>query len=414
MLIPPVGPSEGTQPSQLRLFDGQIFKGKVLGLLNNDTEVLVEVGGRVVKSDVEVPVEAGKSYLFQFLNQRDRALLKIINTVTSNESGGTTNNFAELIQKLSLPNTKQTTTLLNFFLDKDLPIQASLIRSVQRMVGGSHLNEADLDVIEQMIRHQLPLDASLFRQLSAFKSTPQPSESLNQLMTMLQTSGELASPNAAKLAEFLSTWPNLDQHPADNWLYDILNRMGYFHEGRLFQSAPDHKPDVSQSLKTLLLFLLSEEGENSDKNLFQNLLTTITGQQLQSVHIDRSLVQYLFTLPLLFQHQFKDVQLLWERKNQDDHEEGQAIDYHNILFAFAFSNLGDTVIKILVQGKTLTVTLYNDERDLTEVLEHYRPLITQKLAELDYRLVSLRQTTGQLEQMKNLFKGNQQAMDVRI
>ena|GEM_PF-2103409 len=416
MLIPPVGSSEGSQPSPLRLSDGQILKGSVLGLVNQDTEVLVEVGGRIIKSDVEVPVETGKSYLFQYLNQGERSVLKMVDTIKSNNSNDSTAGFQKLIQQWALPNTRQTTVLLNFFLDRNLPINAPLIRTVQKMVGDTNLTEADLEVIEQMVGQQVPLESSLFRQLSAFKTVSQPSESLNQLMELLQALPSSSS-NAAKLADLLATWPHLEQlsyGETGNWLYTILNRMGYFHEGQLLQSGSGHELEGMQNLKALLLLLLSEEGGNSDKLLFHNLLTAITGQQLQSVHSNPSMVQYIFTLPILLQHQFKDVQMLWERKNQEAGNEEQAIDYHHILFSFGFSNLGDTVIKILVQGKTMAITLYNDDHDLTTILEHHRALITQKLANLSYHLVSFKQMSGQIDRMKALFKGNQQAMDVRI
>ena len=415
MLIPPIGPSEGSQPSQLRLSDGQIFKGSVLGLVNQDTEVLVEVGGRIIKSDVEVPVEAGKSYLFQYLNQGERSVLKIVDTIRPNTNDSVVG-FQKLIQQWSLPNTRQTTILLNFFLDRGLPINASLIRTVQRMVGDTHLTEADLDVIEQMIEKQIPLESSLFQQLSAFKTAPQPSESLNQLMNLVQTLPP-DSPNVAKLADLLATWPDLEQLSHDgteNWLYAILSRMGYFHEGQLLKSGSGYELEETSTLKTLLLLLLSEEGGNSDKLLFHNLLTTITGQQLQSLHSNPPILQYIFTLPVLLQHQFKDVHMLWERKSQEGSDEEQAIDYHNILFSFMFANLGETIIKILVQGKTLTVTLYNDDHDLTTILERHRTTIARELANLSYHLVSFKQISGQIDQMKELFKGNQQAMDVRI
>ncbi|GGH74929.1 hypothetical protein JOD43_000374 [Pullulanibacillus pueri] len=415
MLIPPVGPTDRAQANQFRLSDGQMFKGKVLGMTDDSEGALVEIGGRVVRASVQVPVETGKSYLFQYLDQKPQTVLKVIQPFANSDSQGSSQILNTLIQRFSLPQNSQTVKLLNFFLEKDLPLRGPLLKSVFKMVQEAtgalmSIQEADLDVLEFMLRRELPLQAPLYQYLISAKKSQGNAGLLSQLVALLEQAGS-RSKLPIQLQSLFETWPDLDDQPSSKWLFDVLNRIGYFQEAKL--ANPRVKPDeLGMTLKTGLLAVVNDKENHEMSDHAEKLLAAITGQQLQSLPADRSLIQWLFTLPVLFNHEFKDVQMLWEgKKNEQGDNE---TEYYKILFYFDFKVIGETVVRILTQRKMLTVTLFNDTIELEPLIEKYKPQLQERLSALDYTLVSLTQINGEVKQAKQYFKSSEISWDVKI
>jgi len=196
------------------------------------------------------------------------------------------------------------------------------------------------------------------------------------------------------------------------WLKHLLFRMGYFYEAELLKSVKNENLNALQWQNSLKGLLLSLTQKNDGHDLIGQLLSQITGEQLQSVQVDRSFVQLWLAFPLYFGSDLRDVHLFWEaRRNPDGSVEP---DYCRIALKLELSQLGETVVSILVQKRRVSVTVYNEQSMVEALIEQKVSPMKTRLKELGYELVSVKHVTSGLSEAKAIFTPHAGNMDVRI
>ncbi|MGV3489434.1 MAG: hypothetical protein ACO1OC_12745 [Tuberibacillus sp.] len=201
------------------------------------------------------------------------------------------------------------------------------------------------------------------------------------------------------------------------WLKRILVKTGYFYEADLAKLAKGEAVDVAElkrSLKGLLLALSEKEGSADDviRQTAQKLLQQISGQQLQSLHEDRSFIQLLFTFPLRFEDGLRDVQLFWEGKRQGDGKVDP--EYCKIAFRLELPHIDETVVHILVQKRRMTVSIYNDHPLIEPLIRAHAGELSEALKKMGYDLVSVKRQTGSIPEAEAIFSPQAGNVDVRI
>lgn len=204
---------------------------------------------------------------------------------------------------------------------------------------------------------------------------------------------------------------------SDLWLKNLLLKTGFFYEAELRKLTKGQDVDTTalrQSLKGLLMALSqnSQDGGDTLHQTINHLLQHINGQQLQSLHMDRSFVQLLFTFPLRIQDELRDIRLFWEGKRNKDGNVDP--NYCKIAFQLDLPHLNETVLHILVQERRVSVSVYNDHPLAEALIQGHSARLTEKLEAIGYNLVSVKQHMGSMLEAKAIFSPKAGSMDVKI
>ncbi|WP_163536780.1 hypothetical protein [Gracilibacillus sp. YIM 98692] len=143
-------------------------------------------------------------------------------------------------------------------------------------------------------------------------------------------------------------------------------------------------PEGELSLKQLLMLA----GQQSDDLLGERMLKlvqTITGMQLNMTNSDDAISQWNIQIPADKLGLPKDIRMQFEGKRR---ESGTELDpnYCQILFHLELNKLGETMIAVSIQKRVIQITVYNDQAQTKSLLQGFKPLLKEKLSELNYQL----------------------------
>lgn len=197
----------------------------------------------------------------------------------------------------------------------------------------------------------------------------------------------------------------------------ITKKMGVFYEGNILSNKVDGET-LDQDIKPLLVKYLQEtEHSSQTKEVAEQLLNKMNGQQLLSN--TNSPVQFLaYQLPLqLFGFQ-TEMTMQWSSKRLKDGK----IDpnFCHILFYLELEHLKETIVDMKVQNRIISIKVFNSNDFLEEMSKSFLPKLKEGLKELNYTLSSLVfvQSNHEVQQIQSplSYSVNQQylGVDIRI
>jgi hypothetical protein len=184
----------------------------------------------------------------------------------------------------------------------------------------------------------------------------------------------------------------VQNHP----IQELFNRLGVNHEIDAFRSmnADATSPHNSQmeNLKASVLQLLEPAEANSIpqelKGQMQSLVQHITGQQLMIAQPpDSPFIQLMLQMPMPgVQNANAVIQLESRQKGKG------TVDPDNcrLFFYLSMDNLGETMLDVSIVNKILSISIYNNRAELTNLVQATRPELEKELADKGYRLSSVR------------------------
>src|SRR5699024_2746436 len=147
------------------------------------------------------------------------------------------------------------------------------------------------------------------------------------------------------------------------------------------------------------------------------LLQHIQGLQLQSVNETQTMLQVNLQIPAERLGLIQDLQLEFEGKKN---KEGKIdTDFCRILFYLNLNRLGETVIDVTIQNRAISLTVFNNKKELPILTKALKNKLETNLEKLDYHLSSLtfkrlEETSRSVEQNEENVMESSQGVDFRI
>lgn len=174
----------------------------------------------------------------------------------------------------------------------------------------------------------------------------------------------------------------LSGHAVQASMKKTLSELGLSLEANILQSNPE-QAQLSSTLKSLMHALVHENVTNSTRNLAEQVIGRMNGQQLLSMDQGQQ-QQIVMQIPLQFFGKRIDATLQWSgSKNKDGKIDS---NFARIMFYLHLENLHETVIDMQVQSRVVTLNIYTENQQSQGIIDPLKEVLKARLAEQDYRL----------------------------
>jgi hypothetical protein len=342
-------------------------------------------------------VQSVKAFLTnQSLDQQvDRLLTHLDSVLTPKESEySETNSLAQQLQRLQiqLRDLKQTIQSIGHYIQKSepgIPVSENTLQTVapqetaaQESVDPSIPIQQYIDVVRTWLQDD-SLSTSAHQETEITKSDTLP-EQKEPADTNQNQTNPVSIPNKNTAAPVSMT-----QKP-ENWFLQFFQELGLDYETRLSHSN-ERKPggEPFQSLKATLLQILQNPDSSklpaTMKQDLQQLAHHITGQQLLfGTDPNASFMQFSFQLPIPGAQPNQNAMIHIEARNKGNGK----IDTENcrLFFYLTMENIGETILDVTIVNKILSVTLYNDQPWIEQMIRGAQKSLIDALSSQGYYL----------------------------
>lgn len=172
----------------------------------------------------------------------------------------------------------------------------------------------------------------------------------------------------------------------------FIQTSGLLDEARIAQSSDTSRQSGPEqqsylSLKQQLLLMNQQSLEMAGDSV-QRLIQALTGLQLHMTNQDLFIARQNIHIPGGKFGLAEDIKIQFEGKQNGVNKEINS-DYCRILFHLQLAKMGETYIALMIQKRVINMTVYNDTPQIKSLINHFSPLLKEKVAALDYRLSAL-------------------------
>lgn len=385
--------------------EGQIFNGTVLKLMRDNLAV-IEISRQPVVAKLETSLQSGVEYWFVVKKHGDTPTLQVVSSLQNQRAlASNEQSVPVLLRKLGLPVHSTNVAIVSHFQKEGIPFTKSFIQTVSSFVQTTTV-ERGLAVVQLMMERNLPMNEQVFQAIHRFVTADKPFlTQLQQITTMLQGTRNLPM-HVQQMNEQLSTlihnWSSafkLEGEQAANAqqmqkvhfpLQQLFASLGLQYEKSLVKLI--HQPlsqeleTQNQELKPLLLALLKENLPSQTKQLLQETVQRLTGQQLL-MKFDDQMLQFLLQIPIPKQLGKEDAILQFQSKSKD----GQIdTEFCRIIFYLQLPKLQETVVDVQIQNRIIAITIYNEHEMINNKLNPFTSQLKQQLERHDFTLSSVK------------------------
>jgi len=423
-----------TQQVSLPPFEQYVssYVNQLIGLPSNTTQA--------VENEVLFDTTTNKTTFFNALK-----LIGMIEPEVNNDEWGT--NWKSYLSQSSVSSSLTTGNiekhdyfLLNNKNGQDIISAFTKIKTNQESLFdlGNQWKHLFSSRIAQSVQSQSPLSTSEYQQMNRFishevlpllpesqqeqlakslKNEPQSFVKLIKVMELLQDNQIYR-----RISHFLAQIElsnDYNNQSAEQRFYQYMknfaNMVGLSYES---QVAENMNSQLDNTLKGLLLQLIHQN--QSEAPILEHstkILNIINGLQLQSVNEINNILYAHLQFPGDKLGLANEVDLKFEGKKKNGHIDS---DYCRIHFFLDLNHLKETIIDMNVQNRSVTVTVYNDLKELKSMSTPFIGLLKESLESLKYHLSTvlfkpLSSKTDQKNTLKNsTYESYTQGMDYRI
>ncbi|WLR53453.1 hypothetical protein LC048_12990 [Mesobacillus subterraneus] len=189
---------------------------------------------------------------------------------------------------------------------------------------------------------------------------------------------------------------------ADIRIKKFLSALGLSYEhqlGEFLKDGETGRPQVTETIKSLVLRLLNENPPAAVKEAAELLLNKLTGFQLLSQETG-PIQQLVLQIPFVIAGKTNELTMQWSGKKTEDGKIDA--DFCRVLFYLKLENLNDLIVDMQVQNRVLSVQIFNENPALKKMAEQLTPVLKTKLADINYQLSSVHyHLPGQSQPGKN-------------
>ncbi|MTT32293.1 hypothetical protein GMB86_09780 [Terrilactibacillus sp. BCM23-1] len=362
----------------------QILKGKISEVLP-DRRAVINIGQKRMVAKVDTEIKIGNDYLFQVKQNKDPLILHVIRGSASfNHEKSNQKMVSDVLSTFHLPNDQKMRRMIHFFLNQHA-LSKSFLETVYSLLPKKPTLK-DLKTIQFMINRKIPLEAPFFQALKPLGSGHLGLETVKDIIALIDQDSSIA-PSMAHFKDIINKMIHLNNTDSVS-IIQQLKLLGLHHEHDLCQNfLSKEKMILNDSLKEGALRLISDHDTPSAiKRQANELLQTITGQQIQLISADPALMQLVTQLPWPSHGQIETINIYWEGKKQG---KGLDADDCRIILSLKLKTLKETLVHIRIQHRSLTIQVQNDFPFIKEHLKQYESGLKEQLQKLNYQLVSL-------------------------
>ncbi|RBW67534.1 hypothetical protein [Bacillus taeanensis] len=385
---------------KVSLSEGQLFVGKVTKLFSGGFAQLEAVNMKLT-AKLEIPLSAGKSYLFQVEKLDEMPHLKLVEARGAFSSYNDATIISKVIlRQLSLSSSGQNIQFVRRLLDEGLPISKSLLTSSIQWFNNGEITTHEMAAVKTLVQHQLPLTEQTFKAILILFSK----ESLTSLLTDLSRVIEEAEPSSVNvekvqqvIRQLLELTRNVKEELAVNdskgpqsspflLLKQLIHLLGVNYENAVHRfslqtmSSKNFEEEL-HTLKPLLLNILNEESSSPLKMMAEQVVNRLTGIQL--ANYEDFLQTILFQIPFGDKTLNQDAVIQWQDKKKNGKIDA---DFCRILFHLTLKNLKETVVDVQVQNRIVSIQIYTEHKMAVETVNVLSGLLKKQLANFNYHL----------------------------
>lgn len=263
------------------LHHGQILFATIERLYPNE-HAQIRFGANRLIARLEVPLESGKGYWLQV--DRQQQATPQLNLIATKESG------YGLFKQLSLPNDKGTRALVQMLMEEPFLLSRTKLLQAGKWVSDSDDISQALKTIKWMLVKNMPLSESIFHALYMVEDE----QSIHELLVSLRVaiSSKINNNKVERdILQLLHSMERNNQQTVINQPFEreevskelkrAIKRMGIFYEGQITSKSSERQ--MNKSLKPLLItYVQDEQNRKSIRNIAQQLLHRMNGQQILS------------------------------------------------------------------------------------------------------------------------------------
>ncbi len=394
---------QGNQGQTPNFREGQIFHGRVLKLMPNDI-AQIEIANTQIIAKLEAPLQAGSHYWFYVKSTAETPVLQVLSSPQKETSSHSEKPVTTLLRQLGIPNTAGNSRLVMNLQEAGIPFTKSMLQTASSLMHNTSF-EQGFEVLKVMITRNLPLQSQVFHSIKNFLYTDQSLKAqLHQIIHSLASDKQNFNQTKhfqTQLQNIIKMWSMnsggstalTNQHGEavlQSPIKQLLTSLGLQYEQTAWKvlsgQVANKGLNVQSELKPILLALAQEQLGPQTKQLVQETIHRITGQQLLSKQ-DESVLQLLLQLPLPEQLGQEDAVLHFQSKQKNGQVDP---DFCRILFYLQLKKLDETIIDVQIQNRIIAITIYN-ERDIpTQTINPFSQALKVRLQRVGYTLSSLK------------------------
>lgn len=326
------------------------------------------------------------------LNISSKYVIEAFNHLVSNR---------ELLFNLS----EKWSQLFSKHINRSISIQSSLPSSIFEQASQFILDEIS-PLLPKQQQQQLE---------SLLSNNPQSLEKLMRIMRLLHDNQVYH-----KMTQFIVDHQLVNENRNLPLEQQFLNHIKQFTvmTGLTYENLvlEDHSSQLNNTLKGLLLQIIHQNNEGPISDQSVRLLHSINGLQLQSVSELNNILYAHLQIPAEKIGLVNELELKFEGKKKNGKID---TDHCRIHFYLELSHLKETIIDMNVQNRSVTVTVYNDMKNLKTIGNPFINLLKENLKSMNYTLstVSFKPLHSNIDNSltENLtYETNTQGMDYRI
>lgn len=179
---------------------------------------------------------------------------------------------------------------------------------------------------------------------------------------------------------------DLDAVSLKEQLQSAIKASGFSYEKMLLDSlsqSDSKDPKLQDTLKPLLMKLLSEEHPTAVKEGAEKLLSKLTGFQLLSQEVG-PIQQYAFQIPFSLSESMKNLTMQWSGRKTADGKIDP--DYCRVLFYLELDHLSEAVIDMHVQNRIMSISVINENERIETFAHPVIEELKENLAKQNYHL----------------------------
>ncbi|WP_148346886.1 hypothetical protein [Robertmurraya massiliosenegalensis] len=242
----------------------------------------------------------------------------------------------------------------------------------------------------------------------------------------------LFKPSEVKMKHFISNKYSTEEHllrqlgntvekvvkpfpngePSPRLMYEAINKIGLSNEREvgyslISKTGTPANEQQAENLKSILLKMMKDETTKANqKQSIEQVVNSISGQQLLSKQTSTGEQSLFFQLPYMMDKQVEDIKIYVNSRNEED-----KLDWENctIYFVLHTKKLGDVGVLMSASEKNVSLTFKSNKDNLSEKIAEFTEITQERFGQIGYNLnhmkvKPLEQQNGSTVQEKALVK----------
>ncbi|TDQ42408.1 hypothetical protein [Aureibacillus halotolerans] len=363
------------RPQQpLTVTEGQLIRGKILEIKPESQTAVVLLAGKRVEASLNASLQTGRSYVFEvFQNQKEGPPIGLRPVPVAPQQPSAS--------KATVPSVP---SWLADALKGGQTIQRNELGDWQKLFRQWSQRPEGTAILQTMVRFSMPPTERNFLSLQQLVQSPQLATTQQSAQQLLNALAPFQQPNDVQLKQALSLLLQDNRSGAP-----LKERVAVL-QGWANATIPQ-KEAGSQTLQHLLQQASVDHGQSSVGKDAQEL-----HQKLQLLsHFSRERDGIGQTFLLHFSDEFGDQYIQYQGQKNESGELDTT--FCRLFMCLTLDPLGEVVIDARVQNRLVSVDVTHQEKELSPLLKASESILREKLADLDYSLSYIEQTSRQTD-----------------